>query len=131
MARPAKTKEKLIALIEESQNHEWTIDQLHSELSMQGWDVTYSSVFRAVDQLEEGGYIQKLATESDKVTFEKIDKHHEHLKCDLCGSFVSLDCVFGDELYRAIELATGFEVKNHFFSGTGICKNCNDREDKR
>lgn len=124
MARPAKTKEKLIDLIDDLEYHEWTIDQLHYELSIRGWEVTYSSVFRALTQLEEDGYVRKLASESDKVIFEKNDQHHEHLKCEVCGELVSLDCVLGDELARAIRSATGFVVKSHFFSASGVCSRC-------
>ncbi len=124
MARPAKTKERLKDLISALDYHEWTIDQLHSELRFQGWDVTYSSVFRALNQLEDDGFVRKLASESDKVVFERNDRHHEHLKCEVCGEYVPLDCVVGDELSRAIELATGFVVKSHLFSASGICKRC-------
>ncbi len=124
MARPAKTKEKLIDLIDALDYHEWTIDQLHDELGIRGWDVTYSSVFRALNQLEEDGFVRKLASESDKVVFERNDRHHEHLKCDICGGYVALDCVLGDELSKAIQSATGFIVKSHFFSATGVCRHC-------
>lgn len=129
MARPAKTKEKLIDLIDDLDYHEWTIDQLHCELSGRGWDVTYSSVFRALNQLEEDGFVRKLASESDKVVFEKNDRHHEHLKCEVCGQFVSLDCVFGEELKKAIQSVTGFVVESHFFSGSGVCRRCRTAEE--
>lgn len=124
MARPAKTKEKLVALIDDLDYHEWTIDQLHAELRSRGWDVTYSSVFRALSQLQKDGFIITLATESDKVTFEKNELHHEHLKCKICGELISLDCVLGEELSRTILSATGFQVKSHFFSGSGVCATC-------
>ncbi|NNN18652.1 MAG: transcriptional repressor [Acidimicrobiaceae bacterium] len=129
MARPARTKEKLIDLIDDLEYHEWTIDQLHAELGSRGWDVTYSSVFRALNQLEEDGFVRKLASESDKVVFEKNIDHHEHLKCETCGGFVSLDCVLGDELAKTIHSATGFVVRSHFFSGSGVCRNCASRAD--
>lgn len=127
MARPARTKEKLIDLIDDLDYHEWTIDQLHTELGTRGWDVTYSSVFRALSQLEEDGYLRKLASESDKVVFERNDRHHEHLKCEICGEFIPLDCVLGDDLARAIRSATGFVVTSHFFSAVGVCKKCSAR----
>lgn len=124
MARPAKTKEKLIELMEDSSVHEWTIDQLHAELSNIGWEVSYSSVFRALSHLESDGIVARLATESDKVTFEKNSKHHEHLKCELCGTMVPLDCVLGEKLSISIQTSTGFQVTSHMFSATGICAQC-------
>lgn len=124
MARLAKTKEKLIELIDGLDFHEWTIDQLHEELLQQGWDVTYTSVFRALNHLESEGYIVKLATESDKVTYEKSIKHHEHLRCDSCGDLVSFDCVLGDEIIRSIRTSTGFVVRKHMFTAVGICASC-------
>lgn len=124
MARPAKTKEKLIELMEGSPVHEWTIDQLHSELSNVGWEVSYSSVFRAISNLESDGLVARLATESDKVTFEKATNHHEHLKCELCGTMIPLDCVLGEKLSNSIHISTGFQVTSHMFSATGICATC-------
>lgn len=128
MARPARTREKLIELIDDSSAHEWTIDQLHSELSSRGWEVSYSSVFRALSQLEVDGVVSRLATESDKITFEKNSKHHEHLKCDKCGIMMPLDCVLGEKLSASIFLSTGFEVRSHMFSATGICGYCRNLE---
>lgn len=124
MARPAKTKEKLIALIDEQDNHEWTVDQLHAELLERGWEVNYSSVFRALNQLQLDGFITKIASDTERAVFEKNDKHHDHLKCEICGKFLSLDCVFGGELARAIESETGFQVRRHFFTATGFCAKC-------
>lgn len=129
MGRPARTKEKLIALIDDLAYHEWTIDQLHLELQERGFDVAYSSVFRALNQLQRDGFITTLATESDKVTFEKSDLHHEHLKCETCGELVSFECVLGEELSKAILNATGFQINRHLFTASGICSACRIRED--
>ncbi len=115
MSRPARTKEKLQSLISSLDFHEWTIDQMQAELRFAGWDVTYSSVFRALSQLEEDGFVRKLASESDKVVFERNDRHHEHLKCEVCGGYVALVCVLGDELSKAVRSATGFMVESHRF----------------
>ncbi len=128
MSRPARTKEKLQSLISSLDFHEWTIDQMQAELRFAGWDVTYSSVFRALSQLEEDGFVRKLASESDKVVFERNDRHHEHLKCEVCGEYVPLDCVLGDELSKAIRSATGFMVKSHMFSASGVCGHCSMAE---
>lgn len=124
MARPAKTKEKLIELMEDSSVHEWTIDQLHAELSNIGWEVSYSSVFRAIAHLESDGLVNRLATESDKVTFERNSKHHEHLKCEQCGTMIPLDCVLGEKLSASIYASTGFRVNSHIFSASGMCASC-------
>lgn len=124
MARPARTRENLIALIDDLGYHEWTIDQLHMELQQRGFDVAYSSVFRALNQLQRDGFVTTLATESDKITYEKSDLHHEHLKCELCGELVSFECVLGEELSKAILSATGFKINRHLFTATGICLSC-------
>ena len=88
-----------------------------------------ASVYRALEQLEMLGLIQRVEVGGEAAAYERRDpagEHHHHLVCGRCGAVVP----FADErLERAIEsLSTGgeFRVESHEVVLRGSCGRCSE-----
>lgn len=84
-----------------------------------------ATVYRAIDQLEQLGLIQKVDLGSVH-GYEKIDPsghHHHHIVCDECGRVQPFE---DDRLERAIHKVRrpGFRIETHEVILRGHCTDC-------
>jgi Fur family ferric uptake transcriptional regulator len=86
-----------------------------------------ASVYRALEQLEQLGLVQRLEVGGEAAGYERRDPgwdHHHHLVCERCGAIVP----FADEeLERAIDAvsdASAFRVLSHEVVLRGSCGAC-------
>jgi Fur family transcriptional regulator, ferric uptake regulator len=86
-----------------------------------------ASVYRALEQLELLGLIQRVEVTGDAAAYERRDpggEHHHHLVCGRCGVVVPFA---DDRLERAIEslqAGDGFKVESHEVVLRGSCGSC-------
>jgi Fur family ferric uptake transcriptional regulator len=86
-----------------------------------------ATVYRALDQLESLGLVQRVDLGGEAAGYERLDPeghHHHHILCQRCGRVVA----FEDEgLERAI-VALGkrpdFKVSSHEVTLRGECADC-------
>jgi Fur family ferric uptake transcriptional regulator len=86
-----------------------------------------ASVYRALEQLEELGLVQRVELAGEAAGYERLEpggEHHHHLVCGRCGKVIP----FADpELERAIgSISTGadFDVSAHEVVLRGTCSTC-------
>jgi Fur family ferric uptake transcriptional regulator len=90
-------------------------------------DVGRATVYRALDQLEGLGLIQRVDVGGDAAGFERVDPgghHHHHIVCEQCGRVVAFE---DDELERAIVALAkrpDFTVSSHEVTLRGECAAC-------
>ena len=95
-------------------------------------DVGRATVYRALDQLEGLGLIQRVDVRSDAAGYERVDPeghHHHHIVCEQCGRVIAFE---DDGLEQAIvELAKrpDFTVSSHEVTLRGECASCGRRPD--
>lgn len=86
-----------------------------------------ATVYRAIDQLEELGLIQRVDLGGSALGYEKLEPsghHHHHIVCEGCGKVEP----FEDE---ALESAIheihprGFKLESHEVTLYGRCPDCN------
>jgi Fur family transcriptional regulator, ferric uptake regulator len=88
-----------------------------------------ATVYRALEQLESLGLVQRVDLGGEAAGYERLDPeghHHHHIVCERCGRVVA----FEDEgLERAI-VALGkrpdFQVSSHEVTLRGRCSTCGD-----
>jgi Fur family ferric uptake transcriptional regulator len=93
-----------------------------------------ASVYRALEQLEGLGLIQRLDLGAGAAGYERLGpggEHHHHLLCRACGQLVPFH---DEELERAIGSVgreSGFRVTSHEVTLQGTCAGCQseNRED--
>jgi Fur family ferric uptake transcriptional regulator len=86
-----------------------------------------ATVYRALDQLESLGLVQRVDLGSEAAGYERLDPkghHHHHIVCERCGRVIA----FEDEgLERAIGALTkrpDFKVSSHEVTLRGECSTC-------
>ena len=85
-----------------------------------------ATVYRAIEQLEDLGLVQKVDLGKGAQGFEKIDPsghHHHHLVCEHCGRVQSFE---DERLEKAIHRIhrRGFTVESHEITLRGRCSDC-------
>lgn len=124
MARPSHVRNSVRQLLESSDRHDWSIEDLHSGILATGLSADYSSVFRAVSRLERQGVIGQVALGDNRVRYELAGRHHDHVRCDECGAVSPLpDCLLQRAEAR-VEKGTGFAVTGHHLVFSGLCPAC-------
>jgi Fur family ferric uptake transcriptional regulator len=125
IARPSHIRPALTEVIERRDRHDWAIEELREALSERGVKADFSSVFRALGQLERAGEVMRIDLGDGKARFEAAGEHHEHVRCERCGAVEAVPgCLVEDSV---VERRTGFAVTGHSVLFAGICPRCRKR----
>jgi Fur family transcriptional regulator, ferric uptake regulator len=90
-------------------------------------EVGRATVYRALEQLEGLGLIQRVDVGGDAAGYEGVDpggQHHHHIVCEHCGRVVAFE---DDRLESAILAVTkrpDFKVSSHEVTLRGECASC-------
>jgi Fur family transcriptional regulator, ferric uptake regulator len=101
--------------------------EIQEALSGRNRDVSRSSVYRVMEELEEIGQLQRVEVGQGMVRYEPVRSgpgHHHHLVCDQCGR---LQPFTDDGLERAIRRLSDrvpLRVSEHEIVIHGACETC-------
>jgi Fur family ferric uptake transcriptional regulator len=117
------------AVIEALARHDCAVTalDLEEELREREAGVGRASVYRALEQLEQLGLVQRIEVCRGTAGFERIDPtghHHHHAICRDCGRMVPFE---NPSLERALEEVAGtmsFDVTEHDVVLRGRCDRC-------
>jgi Fur family ferric uptake transcriptional regulator len=117
------------AVIEALARHDCAVTALDLEEELRGGaaGVGRASVYRALEQLEQLGLVQRIEVCRGTAGFERIDPtghHHHHAICRDCGRMVPFE---NPSLERALEEVAGkmsFDVTEHDVVLRGLCDRC-------
>lgn len=127
IARPSHIRPALAELLADETRHDWTIDQLQKALLDRGLSADFSSVFRAVQRLEDEGAVLRIDLGDGKARYEAAREHHEHIRCDRCGAVAAVPGCLVESSAPAVARRTGFEITGHRLLFAGICPQCRER----
>ncbi len=100
---------------------------LEEQLRERDEGVGRASIYRALEQLEQLGLLQRLEVCRGTAGFERIEpdgEHHHHAICRQCGRLIPFE---DRSLERAIEKVAGqinFDVTGHDVILRGRCERC-------
>lgn len=117
------------AVVEALARHDCAVTalELDDELRRRKPAVGRASVYRALEQLEQLGLVQRLEVTRGTASYERVEpggEHHHHAICRRCGRMVPFE---DPSLERAIaRLSDGmsFEVTDHDVVLRGVCERC-------
>jgi Fur family ferric uptake transcriptional regulator len=117
------------AVIEALARHDCAVTalDLEEELREREAGVGRASVYRALEQLEQLGLVQRIEVSRGVAGFERIDPtghHHHHAICRDCGRMVPFE---DPTLERALDKVAGtmsFDVTEHDVVLRGTCDRC-------
>ncbi|HTT93150.1 MAG TPA: Fur family transcriptional regulator [Solirubrobacterales bacterium] len=86
-----------------------------------------ASIYRALEQLEQLGLLQRIEVCRGTAGYERIEpdgEHHHHAICRSCGRLIPFE---DNSLEQAIEKVAGrisFDVSEHDVVLRGLCESC-------
>jgi Fur family ferric uptake transcriptional regulator len=86
-----------------------------------------ATVYRALEQLERLGLIQKVDLGGDASGYERVDPgghHHHHIVCEQCGRVVTFEDDRLEQAIVALAERPDFKVSSHEVTLRGECASC-------
>lgn len=100
------------------------------EIDRQLPDVGRATVYRALEQLEGLGLIQRVDVKGDAAGFERVDPgghHHHHIVCEHCGRVIAFEDEGLERAILALAERPDFNVSSHDVTLRGECVTCKGR----
>jgi Fur family transcriptional regulator, ferric uptake regulator len=101
--------------------------ELDDELRRRRPPVGRASVYRALDQLEELGLIQRIEVTRGTAAYERVEPsghHHHHAICRTCGRMVTFEDSGLEQVIRRVSKKMPFEISEHDVVLRGCCERC-------
>jgi len=117
-----KQKDEILNVVQ-NMNCEFRVKDIFEMVS----DVSLTTIYRYMDQLEKDGFISKRIGPDGETTYqylEKCDCDHFYLRCEKCGSLTHVECSFVQELKKHIVEDHKFHLDQNHMIMNGICNNC-------
>jgi Fur family ferric uptake transcriptional regulator len=117
------------AVVEALAGHDCAVTalDLDDELRRREPPVGRASVYRALEQLEQLGLVQRLEVCRGTAGYERIDPtghHHHHAICRDCGRMVPFENSSLERAIHEVSESMSFEVTEHDVVLRGICERC-------
>ena len=118
-----------IAVVEALARHDCAVTalDLDDELRRSRSVVGRASVYRALDQLEELGLVQRIEVTRGTAAYERVDPsgdHHHHAICRNCGRMVTFADAGLEQVIRRVSKEIPFEISEHDVVLRGLCERC-------
>jgi len=117
MPRPDKVSQLILNVLQE--NHALTAPDILQKLEENGHEFNKTSVYRAIERLQESEQVCRYMFGGTTVVYERRDHHHDHLVCNVCGKIETIECSV--QLPQEIN---GFRVNHHHLTMFGTCASC-------
>ena len=105
----------------------FSAETLYSWLAAEdGSRISRATVYRTLDLLVRGGFVESLDTGQGELVYEHVlgHEHHDHLVCEVCGRIEEFHDMRIEELQLEAAKAKGFVVRSHVHRLMGLCRNC-------
>jgi len=117
------------AVVEALAGHECAVTalDLDDELRRRRPAVARASVYRALEQLEQLGLVQRVEVCRGTAGYERIDPtghHHHHAICRECGRMVPFEDATLERAIGAVSARMSFDVTEHDVVLRGLCDRC-------
>jgi len=91
-----------------------------------GAAVSRATVYRTIQLLQEGAFIESLDTGRGEVVYEHVvgHKHHDHMVCIDCGKIEEFHDERIEKLQEAACERKGFQLVSHALRLMGYCRSC-------
>lgn len=98
---------------------EWLKDE-------EGSPVSRATVYRTLEVLKSGGFIEAVETGQGETLYEHIlgHEHHDHMVCRVCGRIEEFRDEEIEKLQRKNAEKIGFLMTGHMLRLSGVCREC-------
>lgn len=120
---------KILQMLEASNPHHLSAEELYSRLKAAGEDVGLATVYRVLAQFEAAGLVVRHNFEGGRCVFE-LDQgeHHDHLVCVVCEKVEEFVDAEIEKRQAEIAAKHKFKITDHDLTIYGVCESCRSRE---
>jgi Fe2+ or Zn2+ uptake regulation protein len=108
----------------EHPRHGWSLDELLGELHSARVSADFSTVFRALGLEPVEGAVRRVDLGDGKARYEANNAHHEHIRCNNCGTVSEVPGCLVQGSTQLVEATTGFSITDHRLVFSGLCPTC-------
>lgn len=102
-----------------------TPEELLTEVQRHASGVNLSTIYRALEVLEQVGLVTHSHIGHGAPTYHAVDDHtHIHLACDGCGKVQSVSADVMEQLARSLRADNGFDIDVSHVAFHGRCRAC-------
>ena len=112
-----------------TENPDKTFSAKEIALALAGKNISKSSVYRNLSELESEQKIKRVTKAGSKESFYQFYdnsecKNHIHLSCTKCGKIFHLESAQTEKLVSEVEATDGFEISRGETTLYGTCREC-------
>ena len=118
-----------------TENPDKTFSAKEIALALAGKNISKSSVYRNLSELESEQKIKRVTKAGSNESFYQFYdnsecKNHIHLSCTKCGKIFHLESAQTEKLVSEVEATDGFEISRGETTLYGTCKECGSENGK-
>lgn len=124
-----RQRQAILDYLTNRQAEHLTAKQIAAHFAQSDAPIGLTTIYRRLEELERLGRVRRYHAEGDGACFQLIDENggccqHFHLKCEVCGSLLHMECDYLEGIARHIEEEHGFLVNPSKLLLYGVCENC-------
>ena len=130
-AYKTKQQDLLFSYLREMQGKHFTAEEVRAHFEAKKLTIGIATIYRQLEKLVAEGKIQKyFIDEHSAACFEyagencNTNEQHFHLKCELCGRLIHLECDELEKLGEHVKTEHGFVINPLRTVFYGVCKDC-------
>ena len=135
-AYKTKQQELLFSYLREMQGKHFTAEDVRAHFEAKKISIGIATIYRQLEKLVTEGRIQKyFIDEHSAACFEyagegcNASEQHFHLKRELCGRLIHLECEELEELGGHLKTEHGFVINPLRTVFYGVCTDCADKKE--
>ena len=135
-AYKTKQQDLLFSYLKEMQGKHFTAEDVRAHFEAKKISIGIATIYRQLEKLVAEGKIQKYFIDDHSAACfeyagEECDasEQHFHLKCELCGRLIHLECEELEELGGHLKAEHGFVINPLRTVFYGVCTDCADKKE--
>lgn len=104
-----------------------TAEQLYSKLQPRFPSMSFATVYKTVEILNNIKVIQIINTGEDSFRYDADVSVHHHVQCRVCGAVRDVTALDTRRLVKDVERKSGYDIESHQFFFYGVCADCRNR----
>ncbi len=136
-AYKTKQQELLFSYLREMKGKHFTAEDVRAHFEAKNISIGIATIYRQLEKLVTEGKIQKYFIDDHSAAcFEYAGENcnpsetHFHLKCELCGRLIHLECEELEELGGHLKTEHGFVINPLRTVFYGVCTDCATQKEK-
>ena len=123
--RITNPREVICSILENSGHEHFTVEKLHQLSTKKDKNIDLATVYRTLELLESIDIVEHLhQAHGSGIYYLKSENDNNHIICDLCKSIFDLAKETKEKINKVLTNDSNFDVINHHFIYSGVCKNC-------